>query len=107
MPTIRYIEPDGREVTLELAPGQTLMRGAMDAGLEGLEAQCGGNCACATCHCYVQAEWLDKLKPPSDDEQFMLGNVAAERRPNSRLSCQLIVEDALDGLTVQFPDRQS
>jgi ferredoxin, 2Fe-2S len=107
MPTIHYIEPDGREVRLELASGQSLMRGAMDAGLEGLEAQCGGNCACATCHCYVRPEWLDKLKPPSDDEQFMLGNVAAERRPNSRLSCQLIVEDSLDGLTVQFPDRQS
>jgi 2Fe-2S ferredoxin len=107
MPTIHYIEPDGREVTLEVAPGQSLMRGAMDAGLEGLEAQCGGNCACATCHCYVRSEWLDKLRPPSDDEQVMLGNVAAERRPNSRLSCQLIVEDSLDGLTVQFPDRQS
>ena len=107
MPRINFIEPDGRSVTLELKPGQSLMRAAMDAGLEGIEAQCGGNCACATCHCYVQPEWLDKLKPPSDDEQFMLNNVAAERRPNSRLSCQLIAQNALDGLTVQFPDRQS
>jgi 2Fe-2S ferredoxin len=55
----------------------------------------------------VQPEWLDKLKPPSEDELVMLNNVAAERRPNSRLSCQLMVEDSLDGLTVQFPDRQS
>jgi 2Fe-2S ferredoxin len=107
MPRIRYLEPDGREVLLELEPGQSLMRGAVDAGVDGIEAQCGGNCACATCHCYVRADWLDKLEPPSDNEQLMLGNVAAERRPNSRLSCQLIVEDALDGLTVQFPDRQS
>ncbi len=107
MPRINFIEPDGRAVTLDLKPGQSLMRAAMDAGLEGIEAQCGGNCACATCHCYVQPDWLDKLKPPSDDEQFMLANVAAERRPNSRLSCQLIAEDALEGLTVQFPDRQS
>jgi 2Fe-2S ferredoxin len=107
MTRITYVEPDGRPVTLDLKPGQSLMRAAMDAGLEGIEAQCGGNCACATCHCYVQAPWLDKLKPPSDDEQFMLSNVAAERRPNSRLSCQLIAEDALEGLTVQFPDRQS
>jgi 2Fe-2S ferredoxin len=107
MPTIHYIEPDGREVTLEVAPGQSLMRGAMDAGLEGLEAQCGGNCACATCHCYVQEPWLDKLQPPSDDEALMLNNVAAERRPNSRLSCQLIVKPALDGLTVELPERQS
>ena len=107
MTRITYVAPDGRPVTLDLKPGQSLMRAAMDAGLEGIEAQCGGNCSCATCHCYVQPEWLDKLKPPSDDEQFMLSNVAAERRPNSRLSCQLIAEDALEGLTVQFPDRQS
>jgi 2Fe-2S ferredoxin len=55
----------------------------------------------------VEPAWLDKLKPPSDDEQLMLDNVAAERRANSRLCCQLIIEDALDGLTVRFPDRQS
>jgi 2Fe-2S ferredoxin len=107
MPRITYIEPGGRAVTLELKPGQTLMRAAMDAELEGIEAQCGGNCSCATCHCYVAPAWLDKLKPPSEDERLMLQNVAAERRPNSRLSCQLVAEDALDGLTVQFPDRQS
>jgi len=107
MPRIVYIEPDGREVALELATGQSLMRGAIEAGVDGIEAQCGGACACATCHCYVRPEWLDKLKPPSDDELLMLSNVAAERRPNSRLSCQLIVEAGLDGLTVQFPDRQS
>jgi ferredoxin, 2Fe-2S len=107
VPRIVYIEPDGGVVPLQLAPSQSVMRGAMDAGLQGIEAQCGGNCACATCHCYVQPEWLDKLKPPSEDELVMLNNVAAERRPNSRLSCQLMVEDSLDGLTVQFPDRQS
>jgi 2Fe-2S ferredoxin len=104
---IVYIEPAGHAVALEVAPGQSLMRAAVDAGLEGIEAQCGGNCACATCHCYVQGPWLDKLKPPSDDELLMLGNVAADRRPNSRLCCQLIVEQSLDGMTVQFPDRQS
>ncbi len=107
MPRVTYIEPNGRVQTLVLDAGTTVMRGAVDAGVEGIEAQCGGNCACATCHCYVQDEWLDKLRPPSDDEKLMLSNVAAERRHNSRLSCQLIVESALDGLTVQFPDRQS
>ncbi len=107
MPRITYIQPDGHAVTLTLKSGQTLMRAAMEAGLEGIEAQCGGNCSCATCHCYVRPEWLDKLTPPSEDEQLMLENVAAERRPNSRLSCQLIAQDSLDGLIVQFPDRQS
>jgi 2Fe-2S ferredoxin len=107
MPRVTYIEPDGQARTLLLEPGTSVMRGAVDAGVEGIEAQCGGLCACATCHCYVQDEWLDKLPAPLDDEKLMLSNVAAERRPNSRLSCQLIVEPALDGLTVQFPDRQS
>ena len=107
MPRVTYIEPGGRAQTLELPAGTSVMRGAVDAGVDGIEAQCGGLCACATCHCYVQPPWLDKLPPPSDDESLMLSNVAAERRPNSRLSCQLIVEPALDGLTVRFPDRQS
>ncbi len=107
MPRVTYIEPDGRAQTLVLDAGTSVMRGAMEAGVEGIEAQCGGNLACATCHCYVQQPWLDKLQPPSDDERRMLSNVAAERRPNSRLSCQLIVEPMLDGLSVQFPDRQS
>jgi 2Fe-2S ferredoxin len=107
MPRVTYIEPAGRTRTLVLNSGTSVMRGAVDAGIDGIEAQCGGNLACATCHCYVQPPWLDKLKPPSDDERLMLSNVAAERRPNSRLSCQLIVEPALDGLTVEFPDRQS
>ena len=107
MADVTYIEPDGTRRTLTLAAGSSVMRGAVDAGIEGIEAQCGGNCACATCHCYVQEPWLDKLPPPSDDEALMLTNVAAERRPNSRLSCQLIVEPGLDGLTVRFPDRQS
>ncbi|MGA2023463.1 MAG: 2Fe-2S iron-sulfur cluster-binding protein [Steroidobacteraceae bacterium] len=107
MPRVRYIEPSGREVTLELESGQSLMRGAVDAGVDGIEAQCGGHCICATCHCYVQPPWLDKLPAPSDDERLMLSNVAAKRLPESRLSCQLIASSALDGLTVRFPDRQS
>jgi len=107
MPRVRYIEPGGRERTLELDVGSSVMRGAVDAGIDGIEAQCGGNCACAPCHCSVQPPWLDKLVPASEDERLMLTNVAAERRPNSRLSCQLTVSPALDGLTVQFPERQS
>lgn len=107
MPRVTYIEPDGRAQTLEVASGSSVMSAAMNAGLEGIEAQCGGNMACATCHCYVQEPWLERLPPPSDDERLMLQNVAAPWRDNSRLSCQLIVEPELDGLTVQFPERQS
>jgi ferredoxin, 2Fe-2S len=107
MPQVTYIEPDGRAVTLEVATGASVMSAAMNAGLEGIEAQCGGNMICATCHCYVQDPWLQKLPPPSADEQLMLQNVAAELRDNSRLSCQLLMRPELDGLTVQFPERQS
>lgn len=107
VPKVTYIEPDGRAVTLEVKSGRSVMSAAMEAGVEGIEAQCGGNMACATCHCYVQEPWLEQLPPPSDDELLMLGNVAAERRDNSRLSCQLTVRPQLDGLTVQFPERQS
>ena len=107
MPRVTYIEPDGRAVTLEVANGASVMSAAMNAGLEGIEAQCGGNMICATCHCYVQDPWPQQLPPPSADEQLMLQNVAAELRDNSRLSCQMIVRPELDGLSVQFPERQS
>jgi 2Fe-2S ferredoxin len=106
MVAITYIEPGGRAITLDAQPGMSLMRVAMNAELEGIEAQCGGMCVCATCHCYV-LEGLDKLRPPSEDERLMLSNVASEQRPNSRLSCQVMVEPILDGLTVAFPDRQT
>lgn len=107
MPRVTYIEPDGNPVTLEVADGASVMSAAMNAGVEGIEAQCGGNLACATCHCYVRAPWLSRLPPPSDDERLMLQNVAAQLRDNSRLSCQLIVRPELDGLTVELPERQS
>jgi|SRR5665213_2460871 len=107
MPRVTYIEPDGRAVTLEVANGRSVMSAAMEAGVAGIEAQCGGNLACATCHCYVQDPWPDRLPPPLDDERMMLLNVAAELHDNSRLSCQLIAGPDLDGLTVQVPDRQS
>ena len=107
MPRVTYIEPDGHAVTLEVRNGTSVMSAAMNAGLEGIEAQCGGNLICATCHCYVQDPWLQKLPPPSADERMMLQNVVAELRENSRLSCQLNMRPDLDGLTVQFPERQS
>jgi 2Fe-2S ferredoxin len=103
MPRITYIEPDGRQVVVELTEGLSVMQAAMDSGIEGLEAQCGGSCACATCHCYVE-EGGEGLADPDGNEAAMLASVAAERLPNSRLSCQLKPE--VD-LTVRFPKRQT
>jgi 2Fe-2S ferredoxin len=107
MAKVTYIQPDDTAVTVEVPAGTSLMRGAVDAGVDGIEAQCGGMCSCATCHCYVDPAWLARLPPPTDGEALMLANVAAERRPNSRLSCQINSEDTLDGIVVRFPERQS
>lgn len=107
MPRITYIEPGGRRVEAQVQTGVSVMQGAMDLGVDGVEAQCGGLCSCATCHCYVDPDWAPRLPPPQDDEQVMLQNVAAERRPTSRLSCQVRMTAELDGLVVEYPDRQS
>jgi len=103
MPQITYIEPDGRRVAVELQDGMSVMQAAMDNGIEGIEAQCGGSCACATCHCYVE-EGSEGLTVPDGNEVALLDGVAAERRSNSRLSCQLRPQE---DLTVRFPERQT
>ncbi len=107
MPRITYIEPGGRAVTLELAPGQTLMRAAMDAELDGIEAQCGGNCSCATCHCYVQPQWLDKLKPPSEDERLCCRMSPRSAGPTAGCRASWSPRTRSTASRVQFPDRQS
>lgn len=106
MPKITFIEPDGARVELDVPVGWTLMQGATTNGVAGIEAECGGSCACATCHCYVES-LADRLPAPGETELSMLANVAAERRPNSRLSCQIRAEAALEGMVVRFPERQS
>jgi len=83
------------------------MRGAIDHNLQGIEAECGGCLSCATCHVYVDERFLPLLEPASADELELLTGVAAERRPQSRLSCQIPMTAALDGLTVHMPERQS
>jgi 2Fe-2S ferredoxin len=103
MAKITYIEPDGNRQTLDVPDGWSVMEGAVDRGIEGIVAQCGGSCSCATCHVYVVS---GKVAEPAEEELEMLEMVAAERRPNSRLSCQLEVGPALDGLVVQIPDTQ-
>ncbi len=107
MTRVTCIEPDGATVSIDIRDGCSLMQGAVSEGVQGIEAQCGGACSCATCHCYVDAAWIAKLPPPAEAESLMLTNVAAELRPGSRLSCQIRIAPELAGLVVAFPDRQS
>ncbi len=106
MPTITFIRPDGARRDLALAEGTSLMQGAISHGLDGIVAECGGSAMCATCHVYVDEAWAGRLPPLSEDEDALLDGAAAERRPTSRLSCQITATDALDGLVVHLPERQ-
>jgi len=106
MINITYIEASGQDTTVELTEGWSLMQGATANGIDGILGECGGSCACATCHCYIQEDRLAELPPAQDGELGMLENVAAQRRPNSRLACQVKATTALDGLIVYLPDSQ-
>ncbi len=106
MTQITYIEPDGKAVTLNVTEGWSLMQAATAHGVEGILGECGGSGACATCHCYVDEARLADLPPPSTGELDMLAHAAAERRPNSRLSCQIKAGPALEGLTITLPETQ-
>jgi 2Fe-2S ferredoxin len=103
MANITYIEASGQSTTVDLADGWSLMQGATANGVDGILGECGGSCACATCHCYVDEARLGDLPPASEGELGMLDNVAAERRPNSRLACQIKASPALEGLVVHLP----
>ena len=105
MPKITYVEHGGREHRVEVPLGLSVMRGAVDNNIPGIDADCGGECACATCHVYVDEAFVAKVGGPSPMEEDML-DFAYEVRPNSRLSCQIRVSDELDGLTVTVPERQ-
>lgn len=106
MPKVVYIEHDGSQSEVELNEGWTLMQGATLNGVEGIEGECGGSLSCATCHCYVDEAFLDKLPPLSDTEDEMLGCTASERKANSRLSCQIKMTPELDGIVVHLPEEQ-
>ena len=106
MAKITYIEHNGTEHVIDVANGLTVMEGARDNGVPGIEADCGGACACSTCHVYVAEDWADKLPPKEAMEADML-DFAFEPDPvRSRLTCQLKVSDALDGLVVTMPEKQ-
>ena len=106
MPHVIYIQPGGESQTVDVAPGTSLMTAAVKHGVEGIIGECGGVCMCATCHVYVREDFLDKLPPILDTEEAVLEVTNAERLPNSRLSCQIKMTEALDGLTVTIPDSQ-
>ena len=105
MPKISYILDEQNIETVEVANGLSVMEGAVQNDIPGIDADCGGGMACATCHVYVKEEWFDKLPKKEDGEEDML-DMAFEPKHNSRLSCQILVSDELDGLTVSMPSKQ-
>ena len=106
MPKITYIDSSGNQKTIEVDKGLSVMEGAVQNNIPGIDADCGGGMACATCHVYVKEEWFNKLPKAEDGEQDMI-DMAYEPKKNSRLSCQLIVSDELDGMVVTTPTKQT
>ncbi len=106
MPKVVFIHADGHEHSVQAASSASLMQIASEAGVPGIVAECGGSAMCATCHVYIDPAWVDRLSAPLANELEMLECTAADRLPNSRLSCQIKLSDALDGLVVRIPDRQ-
>ena len=105
MAKITFVAFDGTRHDVEAANGSTVMENAIRNGVPGIEAECGGACACATCHVYVDEAWSERVGKPEAMEEDML-DFAFDVRPTSRLSCQIRVSDALDGLVVAVPERQ-
>jgi ferredoxin, 2Fe-2S len=107
MPRITYIEHDGTPHVVDVPIGRSVMDGAVDNNVPGIDADCGGECACATCHIYIDGAWLDRigLPEPESQEAGML-SFAAAKEPGSRLACQITVTEALDGLVLRMPDGQ-
>ena len=105
MPKITFIQPDGTEQTVEIAIGWSVMEGAVRSLVPGIDADCGGACACATCHVYVDPAWAAALPAKAEMEETML-DFAQDAQANSRLSCQLRVTSDMDGLVVRVPSSQ-
>ena len=105
MPKITYKDFQGNSKTIEVENGLTVMEGAIQNNIPGIDADCGGSMACATCHVYVEEKWLNKIQKAEEAEEDMI-DMAFEPKKNSRLSCQIIVSDELDGLIVTTPLKQ-
>jgi 2Fe-2S ferredoxin len=107
MPKVTYVDHAGHAQEVDVPVGENVMRGALYNGIEGIIGECGGGLSCATCHCYVDDAWADKAGTPScEAEAELLESAAAEIKPTSRLSCQIEITDALDGLVVHMPESQ-
>lgn len=107
MPNVTYIESNGASHVIDVPEGENVMRGALYNNVDGIVGECGGGLSCATCHCYVDDAWADKVgTPTSQDEQDLLEGVSAERKTTSRLSCQIVMDASLDGLVVHLPESQ-
>ena len=106
MPKITYKDHQGASNTIEVENGLSVMEGAIQKEITGIDADCGGSMACATCHVYVEDKWFDKI-PKAEDAEIDMIDMAFEPKKNSRLSCQLIVSDDLEGLTVDIPSKQA
>ena len=106
MAKITYVEHGGKEHVVDVAPGLTVMEGARDNGIPGIEADCGGACACSTCHVYVDPAWVERLPPQGEMEADMLEFACDPDPVRSRLTCQLKVTPALNGLIVHMPEKQ-
>lgn len=106
MPSVTYIGSDGSETTIDAPAGMSIMQAAVLNGVDGIVGECGGNLMCATCHVYVDEEWADRLEERDEVEEEMLEETASPRRSCSRLSCQIPLSDATDGLVVHVPEEQ-
>lgn len=106
MPSLVFIQPDGSTRTIDAPTGSTVMENAVRNGVAGIEAECGGACACATCHVYVEPDWVAVTGAPQPMEEDML-DFAVDVGPTSRLSCQIKLTAAMDGLTIRIPARQA
>lgn len=107
MVQVVYIAHDGEQTELDVQEGWTLMQAAVSNGIDGIEAECGGACCCATCHVYLPDSYIEKIPPASEQEADMLSEVVAERTANSRLACQIKVTRQLEGITINLPAVQS
>ena len=106
MPKIKYIEDNGKSHVIDVPNGLSVMEGAVQNNVPGIDADCGGSMACATCHVYVKEEWFNKLPQKEEGEEDML-DLAFEPKKNSRLSCQILVSNEIDGLVVDLPEKQA